>query len=302
MGGEIQPAIVIDFMRDLQARLCAHFEKIDGKAHFGSDTWEHVSGGGGCSRVMVDGDVFEKIGVNYSHIKGGNMPEAATDARPELAGRAFEATGVSIVSHPNNPHVPAAHCNVRFFATEDASDKVWWFGGGFDLTPYYPVKDDVVLWHKAARDLCAPFGNDVYPQFKAQCDDYFTLPHRGETRGVGGLFFEDLNHWGFDSCFAFIQKVAEGFAATYAQIIEKRRAEAYDDKQKAFQLIRRGRYVEFNLIYDRGTLFGLQSKGRTESVLMSLPPRADWAYASELDPDAEKELAAYLKPRPWLED
>lgn len=302
-GGEVSPGAVSSFMRELQSRLCERFERVDGDGRFGSDEWEHASGGGGCSRVLTGGRVFEKIGVNRSLIRGERLPQAATEKRPELAGRGFEASGVSVVAHPLNPHVPAAHCNVRFFVADaPTGERAWWFGGGFDLTPYYPVREDVVAWHRAARAVCAPYGEDVYPRLKRSCDEYFMIPHRNETRGVGGLFFEDLDEWGFDACFSFVREVADCFGSAYSAVVEKRRATAYNKSQKAFQLIRRGRYAEFNLIYDRGTLFGLQSRGRAESILMSLPPRVDWVYNPTVEPEAEAALADYLQPRDWLGD
>ena len=302
MGGAVDFEQVAAFMRELQERLCARFEALDGAGRFGADEWEREHGGGGRSRVLADGEVFEKIGVNYSSIQGDRLPPAATDERPELAGSRFQASGVSVVAHPQNPHAPTAHCNVRFFVARDAADKpTWWFGGGFDLTPFYPVREDVVAWHRAAHAVCAPYGDEVYSRFKRRCDEYFTLPHRFETRGVGGLFFEDLNEWGFDACFAFVREVADCFADTYAALVEKRAGTAYNKSQKAFQLMRRGRYVEFNLVYDRGTLFGLQSGGRAESVLMSLPPRADWPGGAQFESDGAA-LAEYLKPRDWLRE
>lgn len=298
---------VSDFFVDLQDRYCAQFEALDGKGRFGADEWDYSSeqeggkGGGGNSRVMSDGTVFEKIGVNYSRISGTGLPAAATAQRPDLAGKPFRATGLSVVAHAHNPHVPTAHCNMRFFIADETGKPMWWFGGGFDLTPVYPVYEDVIAWHRTARTLCAPFGDRVYPEYKKQCDEYFNIRHRGETRGVGGLFFEDLNEWGFESCFAFVRAVGEGFIDAYTPIVMKRRTKTYDERQKRFQLLRRGRYAEFNLVYDRGTLFGLQSGGRIESVLMSLPPRADWPYnRCPEDGSAEAKLSEYLRPRDWL--
>ena len=292
---------VEEYLRGLQADYCRRFEALDGRGSFGADEWRHSSAGGGCSRVMSDGAIFEKIGVSRSSVSGARLPPSATEQRPDLAGRRFRAAGLSTVAHPCNPHVPAAHCNVRFFVADGAKDTFWWFGGGFDLTPFYPAHEDVVAWHRAARDLCVPFGDDVYPRFKKQCDDYFTIRHRNETRGVGGLFFDDLNEWGFESCFAFIRAVGKGFVNAYTPIVEKRRTQMYNERQRRFQLMRRGRYVEFNLVYDRGTLFGLQSHGRAESILMSLPPHACWIYNWHAEEgSAEAELLKYLQPRDWL--
>jgi len=233
------------------------------------------------------------------------LPASATAARPELANRNFQAMGVSLVIHPNNPFVPTSHANVRFFVAEKPGhEPIWWFGGGFDLTPYYPFKEDVIQWHKTAQEACRAFGEDVYPRFKQQCDDYFFLKHRNETRGVGGLFFDDLNEWGFEKTFAFMQSVGDHYIPAYLPIVEKRKNTPYTEQHRDFQLYRRGRYVEFNLVYDRGTLFGLQSGGRTESILMSLPPLVKWQY--NWQPQANSPEADlyenYLKPRDWLEE
>jgi len=252
--------------------------------------------------VMESGAVFEKGGVNFSHVYGAQLPPSATAARPELAGRSFHAVGVSWVMHPENPNVPTSHGNVRFFIAEkEGEPPVWWFGGGFDLTPYYPVFEDVVHWHQVARDACAPFGEGVYERYKAWCDDYFYLKHREETRGVGGLFFDDLNEGSFEECFAFQRAVGDSFLDAYLPIVERRKQDAWGQPEREFQLYRRGRYVEFNLVWDRGTLFGLQSGGRTESILMSMPPLARWEYA--FTPEAgsrEAVLHDYLVPRDWL--
>jgi coproporphyrinogen III oxidase len=290
------------FLHDLQDRLCAALEIADGEARFAEDTWVRSEGGGGRTRVLKDGAVFEQGGVNFSRVGGERLPPAATAHRPELAGREWTALGVSLVLHPRNPHVPTTHLNVRYFEARKAgADTVWWFGGGFDLTPFYPRDEDVVHWHTVARDLCAPFGADVYAKYKKWCDEYFYLKHRNETRGVGGLFFDDLNAWGFERCFAFMQAVGNGFADAYLPIVEKRKSTHCDEREREFQLYRRGRYVEFNLVYDRGTLFGLQSGGRTESILMSLPPRVrfEYAYAPQAG-SQEARLAEYLKPRDWV--
>jgi len=293
---------VESFLHELQDRICAALEGADGSARFTEDAWARAEGGGGRTRVLKNGAVFEQGGVNFSHVEGERLPPAATAQRPELAGCAWTALGVSLVLHPLNPYVPTTHLNVRYFeARKPDAAPVWWFGGGFDLTPYYPFDEDIVHWHTVARDLCAPFGADVYAKYKKWCDDYFYLKHRSETRGVGGLFFDDLNHWDFERCFAFQQAVGNGFLHAYLPIVEKRKAMPFSERESAFQLYRRGRYVEFNLVYDRGTLFGLQSGGRTESILMSLPPRVrfEYGYAPEAG-SAEARLAEYLKPRNWL--
>lgn len=290
------------FLRDLQDRICAALETLDGSARFREDTWQRAEGGGGRTRVIADGAVFEQGGVNYSLVEGAQLPPAATAHRPELAGREWTAVGVSLVLHPRNPYVPTTHLNVRFFeARKEGADPVWWFGGGFDLTPFYPFEQDVVQWHTTARDLCAPFGDEVYAKYKKWCDDYFFLKHRNETRGVGGLFFDDLNDWDFERCFAFQQAVGNGFLDAYLPIAQARKSTPFGEREREFQLYRRGRYVEFNLVYDRGTLFGLQSGGRTESILMSLPPRVRFEYAyAPLSGSAEARLGDYLKPREWL--
>lgn len=299
----IRTPAVEEYLRGLQANIVATLEEIDGKATFQHDSWKRPDGGGGESRVLSAGGVFEQAGVGFSHVFGDEMPASATKTRPELAGRRFQAMGVSLVLHPYNPFVPTTHANVRFFVAEnDADDPVWWFGGGFDLTPYYPFHDDVVAWHRQAKAACVEFGDDVYPRFKKWCDDYFFLKHRQETRGVGGLFFDDLNEFGFERSFAFQRSVGDAFLKAYTPIVEARRDHPYDDTHRHFQLYRRGRYVEFNLLYDRGTLFGLQSGGRTESILMSLPPQVRWEYDWQPEPGSpEAELYTdYLRPRNWL--
>ncbi len=291
------------FLLDLQDRICGEFERLDRRASFREDAWDRPEGGGGRSRVLEDGAVFEKGGVNFSHVHGGALPAAATARRPELAGRSFQALGVSVVMHPVNPYVPTSHANVRFFIAEKpGTEPVWWFGGGFDLTPCYPFEEDCRAWHRVAYDLCHPFGGNVYAEYKRWCDEYFYLKHRDETRGIGGLFFDDLNDWGFDRCFDYMRAVGNGYLAAYAPIVEKRRDTVYGRREVDFQRYRRGRYVEFNLVYDRGTLFGLQSGGRTESILMSLPPVAHWRY--DWHPDAasaEAVLSDYLQPHDWLD-
>jgi len=305
------------YLLDLQDRICDALEGEDGRARFREDAWSRDEegrdlavrepdgpslGGGGRTRVLRLGAVFEQAGVNFSHVTGERLPPSATAARPELAGRSFEALGVSLVIHPENPHVPTSHANVRFFVAEKAGEApAWWFGGGYDLTPYYPVRDDIVEWHRAAQAACEPFGTDVYPRYKAWCDRYFYLKHRGETRGVGGLFFDDLNEWGFERCFAFLRAVGDSYEGAYLPIVQRRKDRPWGERERAFQLYRRGRYVEFNLVYDRGTLFGLQSGGRTESILMSLPPLAAWRYDWRPDPGTpEAALYDCLRPRDWL--
>ncbi len=299
----VDKAAVKAFLLQLQDQICAALEQSDGKAGFVEDRWDRAEGGGGRSRVLTGGAVFEQAGVNFSHVFGDKMPASATAHRPELAGRCFEAMGVSLVIHPQNPHVPTSHANVRFFIAEKEGEApVWWFGGGFDLTPFYPVEADVRHWHQVAFDLCEPFGADVYPKYKAWCDEYFYLKHRGETRGVGGLFFDDLNQWGFERSFAFMQAVGEGFCPAYLPIVERRKMTPYGDHERQFQLYRRGRYVEFNLVFDRGTLFGLQSGGRTESILMSMPPLVRWQYGYQPAAGTPEALLyeRYLKPQDWL--
>ena len=295
---------VIAFLRTLQQHICSELEQADGTGKFMVDEWQSTLGTG-VTRVLKDGSVFEQAGVNFSHVKGDTMPASATAHRPELAGAAFEAMGVSLVIHPKNPYVPTSHANVRcFFAyPKDGSEPVWWFGGGFDLTPFYPYLSDVQHWHEVASLLCGPFGDDVYAEHKKGCDDYFDLKHRGETRGVGGLFFDDLNQWDFHNCFKYIQAVGLGFTDAYIPIVNKRKNTPYGERERQFQLYRRGRYVEFNLVWDRGTHFGLRSGGRTESILMSMPPlvRFEYQYQPEAD-TPEAKLQDYLRPRDWLNE
>ncbi|WP_372771026.1 oxygen-dependent coproporphyrinogen oxidase [Pseudoalteromonas sp.] len=296
--------VVKEFLLALQDKICDALEQADGSAKFVEDAWQREEGGGGRTRVIRDGAVIEQGGVNYSHVFGESMPASATAHRPELAGRSFHACGVSLVVHPKNPHVPTSHANVRFFIAEkEGEEPIWWFGGGFDLTPYYPVLADVKHWHQEACKLCLPFGETVYDDYKKWCDEYFFLKHRGETRGVGGLFFDDLNEWGFDRCFAFMRAVGNGYLDAYLPIVEKRKDFPYTEKQRDFQLYRRGRYVEFNLVWDRGTLFGLQTGGRTESILMSMPPLARWEYDFKPEPNSlEANLYEnYLSPKDWLQ-
>jgi coproporphyrinogen III oxidase len=291
------------WLRDLQDRISAAVEQLDGQASFQHDHWTRAEGGGGESRVLRHGAIFEQAGINFSLVHGKILPPSATAHRPELAGRSWQAIGVSLVLHPWNPYVPTTHMNVRVFAApKPNAETVWWFGGGFDLTPYYGFEEDARHWHRTARTACEPFGKDVYPRFKKWCDEYFFLKHRNETRGIGGLFFDDLNQWSFDKCFAFTQSVGEHFLPAYLPIVEQRKATQYGERERRFQLYRRGRYVEFNLVYDRGTLFGLQSGGRTESILMSLPPEVRWEYDWQPEPgSAEADLYEnFLKPRNWL--
>ncbi|KMT66089.1 oxygen-dependent coproporphyrinogen oxidase [Catenovulum maritimum] len=295
--------VVIEFLHQLQDQICQALENSDGQAKFVEDNWKRPGGGGGRTRVMTNGAVIEQGGVNFSHVFGDQMPASATAHRPELEGRSWQACGVSLVIHPNNPHIPTSHANVRFFIAEKEGEApVWWFGGGFDLTPFYPVEQDVIHWHQTAFDICKPFGEKVYSDYKKWCDEYFYLKHRDETRGVGGLFFDDLNQWGFDKSFEFMQTVGLGFIDAYVPIVERNKSTEYSEAQRQFQLYRRGRYVEFNLVFDRGTLFGLQTGGRTESILMSMPPLARWEYNFQ---PAEDSLEAnlyqrYLKPQDWL--
>jgi coproporphyrinogen III oxidase len=294
---------VRNYLLDLQDRICDALASIDAEQGFREDQWQRPQGGGGRSRVLEGGAVFEKAGINFSHVHGDRLPPSATADRPELAGRSFEAMGVSLVIHPHNPYVPTSHANVRFFLAEKADAvPVWWFGGGFDLTPYYGFEQDAEHWHRIARQACEPFGPEVYPRFKQWCDEYFYLKHRNEPRGVGGLFFDDLNQWGFERTFAFMRSVGDHYLPAYEPIVERRRDLGYGQRERDFQLYRRGRYVEFNLVYDRGTLFGLQSGGRTESILMSLPPVVKWRYDWQPEPGTEEArlYEIFLKPRDWL--
>jgi coproporphyrinogen III oxidase len=294
---------VKDYLLNLQDRICTGLQVEDGQAIFQEDSWVREEGGGGRSRVITDGGVFEKGGANFSHVHGTQLPPSATAARPELAGRSFEAMGVSLVMHPENPYIPTSHANVRFFIAEKPGEEpVWWFGGGYDLTPYYGHLEDCQHWHQTAKSACDPFGEAVYPRFKQWCDDYFFLKHRNEPRGIGGLFFDDYNEPGFEQSFGLMRSVGDSYLDAYLPIIQRRKEMVWGEREKQFQLYRRGRYVEFNLVYDRGTLFGLQTGGRTESILMSLPPLVRWEYDWQPEPGtAEAELYdIYLKPQSWI--
>ena len=301
---------VKNYLLTLQDNICDSLANEDGVAEFDNDIWEREQNpekpgmtGGGRTRLLVDGDIIEQGGVNFSHVFGEKMPASATAHRPELAGRSFQALGVSLVIHPKNPYVPTSHANVRFFIAEkEGEEPVWWFGGGYDLTPYYGFEEDCVHWHKTAKKACSPFGDDVYTRYKKWCDEYFYLKHRDEQRGIGGLFFDDLNEWSFDKCFDFIKSIGDSYIDAYLPIINKRKNHEYGDQEREFQLYRRGRYVEYNLVYDRGTLFGLQSGGRTESILMSMPPLVRWKYNYHPEKCTEEARLYdyFLKPKDWI--
>ena len=296
---------VKSYLLQLQDTICDALAAEDGAATFITDEWQRPEGGGGRSRVLADGAVFEKAGVNFSHVRGADLPPSASASRPELAGRSYQAMGVSLVIHPCNPYVPTSHANVRMFVAEkNGEEPIWWFGGGYDLTPYYGNRQDCVSWHQVAADACAPFGDEVYARFKRWCDEYFYLKHRQEPRGIGGLFFDDLNEWDFETTFAFMRAIGDSFIRAYRPIVQRRKDAPYGERERQFQLYRRGRYVEFNLVFDRGTLFGLQSDGRTEAILMSLPPLVRWVY--DYRPEAgspEAELTDYyLQDRDWLSE
>jgi coproporphyrinogen III oxidase len=291
------------YLLNLQNNICQALEGEEPQARFIEDEWQRSEGGGGKTRVLANGKVFEQGGVNFSHVSGFSLPPSATAKRPELANRKFQAMGVSLVIHPLNPYVPTSHANVRLFIAEKTNEPtIWWFGGGFDLTPFYPFEEDVITWHKTAKVACDPFGATVYDDYKKWCDDYFFLKHRNETRGIGGLFFDDLNEWGFEQCFAFMQSVGNSYIKAYLPIVQKRKNTPYEEHERDFQLYRRGRYVEYNLVYDRGTLFGLQTGGRTESILMSLPPVVNWRYNWQPEPGSPEHVLyeRYLKPQDWL--
>ena len=294
---------VYEYLLGLQERICRELAQADGRADFIEEEWQRPEGGGGRTRVLCNGQLIEKGGVNLSRVTGDRLPPSATAHRPELAGAQWQAMGVSLVIHPENPYVPTSHANVRFFeARTAAGEPVWWFGGGYDLTPYYPFEEDCRHWHRVAADACRPFGDDVYPRFKKWCDDYFYIQHRNEARGIGGLFFDDLNDWDFATTFGFMRAVGDSYLAAYLPVLDRRRNHPYGEREREFQLYRRGRYVEFNLVYDRGTLFGLQSGGRTESILMSLPPLVRWEYGWEPEPDSPESrlVTDFLRPRDWL--
>ena len=292
------------YLVQLQESICSDLESLDSRAIFEIDRWTKEDGSGsGITSVICDGNIFEKGGVNFSIVQGNKMPKSASALRPELEGRKYTAHGVSLVMHPENPYIPTVHANVRFFVAEESGkEPIWWFGGGFDLTPFYGFDEDAVHWHTTAKKACLPFGEKVYSKYKKWCDDYFYLEHRDEQRGIGGLFFDDLNEGGFDRCFEFMKSVGNHFTDAYLPIVIKRKDTPYGEKERNFQLYRRGRYVEFNLIYDRGTLFGLQSGGRTESILMSMPPEVKWSYQLQVEKDSEegKLYNHYLKPKDWI--
>lgn len=295
--------LVKTYLLQLQNSICTALEKLDGKASFFEEAWERPEGGGGITRVMNNGAVFAKAGVNFSHVTGSQLPPSASANRPELAGCKFSALGVSLVIHPDNPYIPTSHANVRFFIAEkEGADPVWWFGGGFDLTPYYGFREDCQHWHRMAFNACQPFGESIYPKFKAWCDKYFFIKHRQEARGIGGLFFDDYNDQDFNHSFGLTQSIGDHFIKAYAPIVARRKSHPFGPREKNFQLYRRGRYVEFNLIYDRGTLFGLQSGGRTESILVSLPPEVEWQYNWHPEENsAEAKLyTEYLPAQDWL--
>ena len=296
-------APVRQFLLGLQQTIVAGLSAADG-ATFRRDEWTRSEGGGGITRILEEGATWERAGVNFSHVTGASLPPSASAGRPELAGRAFQAMGVSVVVHPRNPYVPTVHMNARFFLAEKpGAAPVWWFGGGMDLTPYYPFAEDARHFHRACREALAPYGADRYARYKKWCDEYFHLRHRGEPRGVGGIFFDDLNQPDFDSCFALMRAAGGQFLSAYLPIVERRRDHPYGERERAFQAYRRGRYVEFNLVYDRGTLFGLQSGGRTEAILMSLPPRVEWRYDWRPEPGSleEKLYTEFLVPREWAD-
>ena len=291
------------FLQKLQSEICKGLEGLDGSAKFRTDQWDRKGGGSGITRIISDGDVLEKAGVNFSHVFGTSMPASATADRPELAGRAFQAMGVSLVVHPRNPHVPTSHANFRLFVAEkEGAEPVWWFGGGYDLTPYYGYEEDCRHWHQTAKQACEAFGEGYYEKFRDWCDEYFFLKHRNEPRGVGGLFFDDFNQLPFEESFAFVQSMANSYMDAYRPIVEKRKDSDYSSREKSFQEYRRGRYAEFNLVYDRGTVFGLQSGvGRIESILMSLPPVVQWVYDWHPEPGSAEErlYTDFLIQREW---
>ena len=304
MSDQINPNAVFEYLQGLQGRIVEAIELIDGK-NFLHDSWQRPEGGGGTSCMLEEGNIFERAGIGFSHVRGNKLPPAATAAHPEAAGRGWEAMGVSLVFHPRNPYVPTVHMNVRFFVAraQHADEKdIWWFGGGIDLTPYYGFEEDAVHFHRTCRDALAPFGADLYPSFKKECDEYFFLKHRGEPRGIGGVFFDDFNKLGFDNSFAMLKAVGDGFINAYLPIVQRRKDIAYGERERDFQAYRRGRYVEFNLVFDRGTLFGLQSNGRTESILLSMPPIVKWRYdwKPETGSPEAKLYTDFLIGKNWL--
>jgi len=295
--------VVKKYFKKFQNQFCKMIETEEDSFTFQKDPWKHKNGGGGETRVLENGSVIEKGGVNFSHVFGDQLPSVATSRRPELKGLSFQAIGISIVIHPKNPYAPTSHANLRYFSTQgQKGDPIWWFGGGFDLTPYYGFEEDCILWHQSAKEACTPFGETVHSRFKKWCDEYFYLKHRNEPRGIGGLFFDDLSEWGFEKCFDFVQAVGKNYLQAYQKILSKRKETPYTMRERNFQLYRRGRYVEFNLLYDRGTLFGLQSGKRTESILMSLPPIVHWNYDWKPKTDSpEAQLYSdFLEPKEWV--
>jgi len=292
---------VSSYLLALQDDICGALTREDDGGEFKEDRWSRPEGGGGRSRVLANGAVFEKAGVGFSHVSGKSLPPSATATRPDLAGKPFHAMGVSLVIHPRNPYVPTSHANVRFFTAGEGDKAVWWFGGGFDLTPYYGFEEDAVHWHRTAKAACDPHGPELYPKFKKWCDDYFFIKHRGEPRGIGGLFFDDFNAPGFIDAFKFLRSVGDAFVPAYLPVVARRKATPFGERERDFQLYRRGRYVEFNLVQDRGTIFGLQSGGRTESILMSLPPLVAWRYDWQPEPGTPEARLYdhFLKPRDW---
>ncbi|HVT62018.1 MAG TPA: oxygen-dependent coproporphyrinogen oxidase [Legionellaceae bacterium] len=295
--------LVKRYLIDLQNDLCHTFEQLDTQGRFSTDLWSRTEGGGGDTRILTNGLVFEKAGINFSHVMGASLPKSATQARPELANCPFSALGVSVVIHPYNPFIPTTHMNVRFFVAEKPNgNALWWFGGGFDLTPYYGFEEDCRHWHQTAKEACEPYGQDLYPRFKNWCDEYFYIKHRQEARGIGGIFFDDFREKNFEHSFMLMRSVGDHFIKGYLPIVQKRQNRAYNEQQKAFQLYRRGRYVEYNLVYDRGTLFGLQSNGRTESILMSLPPEVHWRYdwKPELNSPEHQLYTDFLPIKEWI--
>ena len=293
---------VREYLMDLQDRICAALAAEEGRAKFAEQRIDGPQGSLSRPRVLSDGDVLERAAVHFTHSRGPSLPSAASERRPEAAGKPFQAFSLSLIVHPRNPHVPTSHMNVRCFVVEQSGEPLWWFGGGFDLTPYYPVAEDALHWHRTARAACAPFGAELYPRLKQACDEYFFLPHRGETRGVGGLFFDDFDEGGFERAFAFLRSVGDHYIEAYLPIVRRRKQTAYGERERDFQLYRRGRYVEFNLLYDRGTRYGLQSGRRSESLLASMPPLAAWRYDWRPEPGTrEADLYdSYLRPRDWL--